>query len=172
MKDYTDEEISRLITCDKVIVEPPRKDMRSVDGHKRNGMKLQSKDGNDDFTVFMRVNEAFPENFSIGLVVHPKDVPGDVHLLRCNGPHGDYNGTLTTDPNDIHPHFCHHVHKATEANIRDGFLPERTAVRTKGYAAFEDALTFFVTETNILGIEQHIDIQPQLGLFTEPEAIQ
>ena len=51
-------------------------------------MKLQSKDGEHDFSVFMRVNQRFPEIFSVGLIYHPKDDPKKICLLRCNGCQG------------------------------------------------------------------------------------
>lgn len=55
--------------------------MQLSNKHYRNGMKLKSTDGELEFSVFMRKNEMFHENFSIGLVFHPKDDPQEVHLI-------------------------------------------------------------------------------------------
>ena len=67
MKTYTQTEIDELIHCPKVIMDPPRKEMRLDRGSRRNDMGLASENGKRRFSVFMRVNEAFRENFSIGL---------------------------------------------------------------------------------------------------------
>jgi len=86
----SDQEIDELIACAKRIVEPPKKEMQLASGHWRNDMKLQSDDGKYDFSVFMRKDEDFEENFSIGLIYKPRDIRGEIHLLRCNGPHGPH----------------------------------------------------------------------------------
>ena len=72
MDQLTKQDIEDLIHCRKKITEQPKKEMSLSDGHWRNGMKLQSDDGEHDFIVFMRKNEDFEENFSIGLICLPK----------------------------------------------------------------------------------------------------
>ena len=42
MKTYSQEEIDSLISCPKVIAEPPKREMRSERGSKRNNMELRS----------------------------------------------------------------------------------------------------------------------------------
>ena len=74
MDQFTKQEIEDLIHCQKKIIDPPKKEMSLADGHWRNGMNLQSEDGEHDFIVFMRKNEDFEENFAIGLIYLPKDV--------------------------------------------------------------------------------------------------
>ena len=133
---YTQEEIDALITIPKLIVEPPKKEFRSDRGHKRNGMRLQSLDGKAEFTVFMRINEDFPENFSIGLEHSPRDERGTILLLRCNGPHGEFIGS----PGRPHPHFLHHVHRADAANLDGGLRGETNPQATDAYATYEEAL--------------------------------
>ena len=95
MRTYSEEEINELIRCDKVVSEPPKKAMVSRFGHRRNDMRLRSKEGELDFTIFMRINDAFPENFSIGLVHSPKDERGTIILLRFNGPHGGFGSRVS-----------------------------------------------------------------------------
>lgn len=142
--------------------------MKIERGTIRNDMRLKAENSDLEFYVFMRINEKFPENFSIGLVVRPKDEPGDICLLRCNGPHGEFTDN-PLEPIELHPHFCTHIHKAREQNMRDGLLPERHAEKTESYASYEEALSFFVKETNIINAERHLSIHPQLGLFNNSE---
>ena len=93
MKNYSQGEIDGLITCKKRITDPPRKEMKADRGSLRNDMQLESLDGKMEFAVFMRINERFPENFSIGLNFIPRDEPGSFCLLRYNGPHGEHVNT-------------------------------------------------------------------------------
>ena len=142
MKDYTEEELESLISCGKQIVESPKKEMLIDRGHSRNGMKLKSIDGSHDFEVYIRINEDFEENFSIGLAYFPKDERGDIHLLRCNGPHGPHKEI------ENHHNF-YHVHIANPENIRNGLKPERSAYITREYASYQEALIYFVKRCNI-----------------------
>ena len=150
MRIYTQEEIDDLIASPKLIVEPPKKEFRSDRGHKRNGMTLQSVDGKTDFTVFMRINEDFPENFSIGLEHSPRDERGTILLLRCNGPHGEFVGI----PGRPHPHFLHHVHRADAANLDAGLRGETNAQATDLYASYEEALRFFLKVANATNAQE------------------
>jgi hypothetical protein len=154
----SDQEIEKLIDCPKRIIESPKKDLQLVNGHWRNDMKLQSNDGEYDFSVFMRKNEDFEENFSIGLIYNPRDVRGDIPLLRCNGPHGPH--VLF----DHHDRF--HIHKAEQENLASGMRAERTAYITKEYASYQDALGFFLKKCNIINAEQYFVGILQRELFT------
>ena len=64
---YTDEDLLQLISCQKRISQPPRKEMRAEGGYLRNDMELESLDGKHAFRAFMRQSRQFPENFSVGL---------------------------------------------------------------------------------------------------------
>ena len=44
-------------------------------------MRLRSQSDDREFSVFMRINEAFQENFSIGLEYSPSDERGSFCLL-------------------------------------------------------------------------------------------
>ena len=155
----SNQEIEELIQCPKRITEPPKKDMQLVNGHWRNDMKLQSISEMHEFSVFMRKNEDFEENFSIGLVYHPMEVRGDIHLLRCNGPHGPH--VLF----DHHDRF--HIHKADSKNLDSGMRAERNAYITKEYASFQDALGYFLKKCNIMNWEQHFRDVLQRELFSK-----
>lgn len=94
---YTQDEIDDLIALPKIVTDPPRRDIRLDRGHQRNDFRLTDGDGKLHFRAFLRRNEDFPENFSIGLVFLPGDVSGELPLLRCNGPHGTTNESLDPD---------------------------------------------------------------------------
>lgn len=163
MKTYTQKELEVLVSCPKRIVESPRKEMKQARGCLRNDMQLESIDGKIGFSVFMRKNERFPENFSIGLNVHPKNEPGSFCVLRYNGPHGDHVSDLL----DPHPHFGHHIHKANAENIEEGLSSELYAELTDSYGSYEEALIHFFKTTNIENIDQYIDITQQFLPFPE-----
>ena len=157
--DITSQEIEKLIRCPKIIIDSPRKQMQLANGHWRNDMKLQSNDGEHDFSVFMRKNEDFEENFSVGLIYYPRDIRGDVHLLRCNGPHGPH--VL------FNHHDRFHVHEADPKNLSAGMRAERTAYITKEYATYQDALGYFLKRCNIMNAEQHFPGILQRELFSQ-----
>lgn len=96
MKTWTQEELDALIACGKRTLDPPRKSMREESGSLRNEAMLESVDGLYTFRVFIRQNVKFPENFSVGLDFVPRDEPGSVCLLRCNGPMGRISCGPTT----------------------------------------------------------------------------
>jgi hypothetical protein len=66
-------------------------------------------------------------------------------LLRCNGPHGVFNGTF--DP--THPHWGYHIHEATEAAVATGLKPEKYATSTPAYASYAEAVRHFVKLINL-----------------------
>lgn len=146
MRNYTDEEIQRLISCPKKMQEPPRKNMRDDHGHQRNDMDLISTDDKHGFRVFMRINLEFPENFSIGLDYFPADEPGSITLVRYNGPHGEHE----SNPH----HVTHHIHRANAENINAGLKAERSIV-SANYAAFDEALLQFLETIGLTDVGKH-----------------
>ncbi|MDR3764237.1 MAG: hypothetical protein P4M01_09105 [Acidobacteriota bacterium] len=97
------------------------------------------------FSMFLRQNEDFPENFSIGLKYHPNDGRSEIILLRCNGKHGMFNKTGVPD----HPHFDFHVHRATEVALAAGLRAESRAEKCEEFASLEEALQYFVVAINL-----------------------
>lgn len=150
MKTYTQAEIDELVRCAKRITDPPKKEMRLERGSYRNEMKLVSIQGDLGFSVFMRVNEVFPENFSIGLEHMPKGEPGSLSLLRCNGPHGEFLG----NPPPPHPHFMYHVHRATPETLAAGLRSEAGAEATDRYTAYLPALRHFLRFTQVTNAKE------------------
>ena len=163
MKTYSEEEISQLIGCEKVVTEPPRKAMAPRRGHRRNDMRLRSKQSDKDFTVFMRINDEFPENFSIGLVHSPKDERGTICLLRFNGPHGGFGWRA-----DMHGSL-YHIHRAGPENIEAGKRAEAGGKATRAFASYEQALRHFLRQVNVCEAEELFPGTFQLRLNSNEE---
>ena len=161
MKNYNQQELEEIIICPKSIIEPPRKEMRLERGSLRNDFGLESISDKIKFSAFMRKNESFPENFSIGLIVYPNDESGSFCLLRYNGPHGDHVNNLL-DPD---PHCGFHIHKATAENIEKGFSSELYATSTESYGSYEEALIHFLETIKAKNADQYFYMQPKLPLF-------
>lgn len=146
MAAYSQNELDELISCPKEVSEPPRREMELDGANWRNDAKLVASNRiQGDFAMFMRKNEDFPENFSIGLIYNPNDERGKIILLRCNGKHGDFNRSF----NPAHSHFDYHIHRASEDAIEAGLSPEKDAVKTTEFASFEEGLQFFLKEVNL-----------------------
>jgi hypothetical protein len=160
MRTYTQEEIEQLITCPKQIAEPPKKEWRIERGSKRKDMTLVATADKKEFTVFIRVNVDFEENFSVGLEYNPKEEKGTFCLLRCNGPHGEFIG------GDSAPsvHFRYHIHKAKAENIEAGMRPERGAEPTDKYASYRDALRVFLETIGVTNMDEYFPDLRQMAL--------
>lgn len=139
-------EIDQLISCPKEILEAPAKELRLVGAYWRNGGKLVASDGTrGTFSVFMRRNEDFPENFSIGLIYNANDGRGEITLFRCNGKHGVFNGGGQAD----HPHWDFHIYRATEMALEAGFVAEKYAEKTNRFASYEQAIGVFLQDVEL-----------------------
>lgn len=166
MAIFSQGEIDALISCPKGISEAPKKEMKLFGAHWRNDAKLAASDSlPGEFAMFMRKNEDFPENFSIGLIYNPHDGRGEIVLLRCNGKHGEFNRSF--DP--AHPHSDFHIHRATEIAIDAGQSSEKDAVKTTEFASFEEALQFFVKAVNLNArdAQKHFPASTQIPLTFE-----
>lgn len=127
-----------------------------------NSIGLKAQDGDLEFSIFIRINQDFEENFSVGLVYHPKEERGQFCLLRCNGPHGDFDGSPAS------PHFLYHVHKAKPENIEAGIRAERGGEVTDRYASHQQAIRYLLMITNVLNAEEYFPAM-QLPLDFERE---
>jgi len=133
--------------------------------HKKNSMELVSSDEQHSFYAYFRQHNVFEENFSVGLV-YKADDGSELHLLRCNGPHGDH---IDIDPYNHHPYT--HVHRATEKCIAAGLKPDKYAQISVEYSTFQDAIFHFIRTCNIEGAEQHFRFirQPGQLCYLDPE---
>lgn len=162
MRTYTQQELDNLIEMPKEIVGPPKKTWVEERGHLRNDMALQSGDGQHDFTVFLRKNRDFPENFSVGLCYWPRETGKLIPLIRCNGPHGDFARTRSSAP-----HFRYHIHRIDAELLNSGKEPLATAMTTAAFASDREATRFFCQTTGIRDFERHFAVAEQLSLDNE-----
>ena len=147
MSPYDQAEIDALIACEKEVSDPPKRITKLEGANFRNDCKLIASNGiAGEFGVFMRQNEDFPENFSVGLRYLPKDGRPEITLLRCNGQHGVFN-SQGFDP--THPHWEYHIHKATYEALMQGFAAEKFAMATKEFASYHEALEYFLRAVNV-----------------------
>ena len=154
MKVWTQVELDYLVACEKRTVDPPKKTMRLELGSHRNEAALESFDAQHSFRVFFRRNDKFRENFTVGLDFVPRDEPGSICLLRCNGPHG---------PHELWPHHTQfHIHKAVADNVNEGRKAEAFAEITGSYASFEEACRHFGKICHITDWENHFPDLQQL----------
>src|SRR6476469_9517485 len=143
---YTDELVEELISCPKKVTDSP-KDSGVGRGSTKIKFSLESTDGNYSFSGFISKNLTFQENFSIGLVYHPKDEKGKIILLRVNGPHG---------PNENTPHHeGPHVHLSTADRINTGLKPEGKIETAVPYATVEDAIQYYIRRINVIAADKH-----------------
>jgi len=158
MSTYTDDEITRLITCPKVITDAPRREMKKEHRHRRNDMAVVS-DSNEAFNVFIRQSTEFPEDFSIGLDYFAPDGKR-ITLIRFNGQHEQ-----TTTPFSDNPHFNYHIHRATSENLNNGRLAKHPASITESYASLDEAIAEFMEITKIEGWQKHFPNAVPMPLF-------
>lgn len=145
----------------KQVVEPPRREMRVDRLMKRNDMTLRSADERHVFSAFLRQSDVFAENFSIGLVYHPREEPGSFTLLRCNGQHGGER---------VHPHHAfYHIHKITAADLNAGILEPKRIEQTNAYASFRQALQYFCGLVAMQDAENYFPGLSQTRLFPGDE---
>ena len=161
MTTHSQQDIEHLISCAKVICDPPRKEMRVERGSRRNDMRLRSQEGDLEFSVFMRINDDFPENFSIGLEYRAPDERSSICLLRCNGPHGEFVGGPES------AHFLHHIHKAKPGNLEARLKAERGGERTDAYDSYLEALRYFLKVVNVTNADEFFPNLRQLALNPE-----
>jgi hypothetical protein len=141
MNMYTESLIDELIGCEKIIVDPPAKSYREDRGNLKKNFSLCSTDTKYVFSVFIRQNKKFIENFSIGMDYNPRDEKGKLCIIRCNGAHGE---------SKVFPHHSiNHIHIATAKTINEGLKPECNIERINDYFSFEEAVQFFITRINI-----------------------
>lgn len=168
MSEWAQEQIDAMIAEPKRITVAPKRQMERGRGYQRNGMRLESLDGQRRFVAFLRVNNAFPENFSVGMDV----VLGDgshLCLIRCNGPHEGVAGSEAA-PGVPNHHFGYHVHRAKTDNLDAGLRSERGAALTTAYGSFGEAITFFLRACGVQGGEAYFSDLTERRMFDETEA--
>ena len=162
----TDQEIMFFITTPKVIMSKhPANSYRQENGYKRCNLQLLSTiDSTMQFEVFIRQNETFIENYSIGLRYQTGSKGlRTLTLTRFNGPHGEFS--RSEDGHFAAPH----IHKITAVEIELGSTQPQESHReiTDRYYTFHEALLAFFLDT---GVTNYADYFPELiqpSLFDE-----
>ena len=160
----TDHEIESLVRLPKNIVsKTPAVGYWNENLHRRCELELTANSSPDtEFTVFIRQNDKFIENFSIGLRYKTKDrTLGTITLVRYNGPHGETN----RGPGG---HFGRpHIHRVTARELAEGNREpqERHRDITDRYSTFEEALSVFFRDITTSNYLDYFGELRQLELF-------
>ena len=163
-KLLSDSDIARLVYLPKTIqTKRPVAGYREVNGYRRCELDLQATSGDGTpFSVFVRQNLTFTENFSVGLRYFTGDGRlGSLTLVRYNGPHGEYS----RHPNG---HFAMpHIHRITEDEIASGSSEPQEQKRevTQRYRTFDQALLTFFSDIAAANFEEHFPNLSQLRLL-------
>ena len=160
----TDQEIEDLIKSPKIIKERvPAKEYRQESGHQRCDLKLESTlEKEKMFSMFIRQNSTYMENFSIGLRYKTTDKAlGSVTLVRYNGPHGE-----TSRGQDGHYNQSH-IHRITATEMASGSTEpqEKNREITDRYGTLEEAIRVFCVDVGIANYSEHFPglDQPRLS---------
>ena len=160
----TDHEIESLVRLPKNIVsKTPAVGYRNENLHRRCELELTASSSPiTEFTVFIRQNDKFIENFSIGLRYRTKDrTLGTITLVRYNGPHGE----TSRGPGG---HFGRpHIHRVTARELAEGNREpqERHRDMTDRYSTFEEALSVFFRDITASNYLDYFGELRQLELF-------
>ncbi len=163
----TDQQIHDLITCRKIIVKKnPDQGYREEKRQRRCNLILNDMPACDStaaaFTIFIRQNTEFIENFSLGLQYQTNESSlGTITLVRYNGPHGESGRHL--DGHYARPH----IHRITAGELGSGSIqpPEKKREITDRYATFGQALRVFFADANITNSADHFPEMLQGRLF-------
>ena len=160
----TDKEIQSLIKTPKEIKEKvPMKGYREENGYNRCDLQLESGgDKTKFFSIFVRQNSSFLENFSIGLRYQTKDKAlGSITLVRYNGPHGEKN--QSQDGHYSKPH----IHYLTAEEMAKGNMQPQENRRelTDRYNTLEEALRFCFDDVAVVNHSDYFSELIQMRLF-------
>jgi len=164
----TDAEIQDLINSPKEIIQKtPATGYKQEDTQKRCDLTLKSSDSEEQsFSVFIRQNNKFIENYSIGLRYKTQDKDfGSVTLIRYNGSHGEKSRHADGHYNKPH------IHRITTEEMKSGSNQPQESHReiTDKYNTFEEALWFFFGEMCVTNWQEYFPELKQRSLFNGHE---
>ena len=160
----TNQDIMNLIGTPKIIgARSPANAYRQEHGHKRCDIDLQAtSDNSKKFEVFIRQNDKFIENFSIGLRYQTGDSNlRTITFTRYNGPHGE--SSRNSEGHYAKPH----THRITASEIASGSTQpqERHREITDRYSKYEQGLQVFFTDIGVTNYEVYFPELLQRRLF-------
>ena len=145
---HSDDEIFKLIECDKIIPKkPPVQKQTNRDLIRK--FDVISTDGSSEFEVFFAQNVRLPEDFSVGLIY------GKSLLIRYNG----FHGTTIAGFHKYEHHADAHAHTLTFDDVMNGreSHPSKIEDMTGNYYDFESAQLFLLRNCGILNYEEYFD---------------
>lgn len=145
-----DEQIAQLLSEPKVIVSKKR--WATSAGHSRQDYVVRSKDGKNDYSLYLRQSTHLQGAFSCGLIWSPKS-QDKLTLTRYNGYEHEHTNHIEGEK---FTKQCH-IHIATERYIEAGFKPDEYAQATDRFSTLDAALLCLLTDCNI---EHHDDSNP------------
>ena len=163
-ESLTDERIEKLLRMAKRVTNPTARTVQDANHDKRDYI-VESSDGLEKFSLFVRQSKTVEDDFSCGLIWLPA---GGERLILAR-----YNGSSHEHPNRLEQtkiSFACHVHRATERYIQANLKPESFATESADYQTCNGALHALVTECNINGIETNAD-HPELPLNSQERKI-
>ena len=141
----------------------PVRGLREESGHRRCNLTLHAPtDSTVRFEVFIRQTLRYIENFSLGLIYHPRDKGhGAITLVRYNGAHGEQ--MLTPDGHYAQPH----IHYLTAEELARGYLQPRALRRvlTDRFSTLEDAIPVFLQDIGVSNVNTYFEDLTQGKLF-------
>ena len=163
----TNPEIQELITMPKEIIKKyPAKGYGfkgDKGAQKYCDIDLQSiEPKGKSFSVFIRQNIEFVENFSFGLCYLTEDKTlGRIILVRYNGPHGE-----KSKHEDGH-YNKPHIHTITADEIESGSVQPQEKHRqiTDKYNTFNEAQVAFFKDMRIINYSNHFSDVEQLSML-------
>ena len=185
----SNQEIKNLIECPKQIYKKePKNGYKEKKGQKKSDLFLYSENNDQDllkklkiqesenlnqnsifeklnFKIFIRQNQNFIENFSIGLVY--LSFPKALHLTRYNGPHDSIRVEDNKKEREGDHHPFPHIHLITEEDINSGSSnpKPKNVEKTKKYNTLEEGLLTFFRDINIQNWQEYFPELDQRSLF-------
>lgn len=160
----TDLQIQALLSSEKKITKKsPPKGYKQEDNHRRCDLSMTSASSEGQvFSVFIRQNIQFEENFSIGLRYKTESRElGTITLIRYNGAHGEKSHSEDGHYNKPH------IHRLVLGEMAPGSNQPQESQResTDRYHTFEDALLVFFEDMNITNWLEYFSNIKQRKLF-------
>ncbi|TCT10953.1 hypothetical protein [Paralcaligenes ureilyticus] len=165
----TDEEIDRLLTLPKTVLNP-RARGKIERGARKINYDLSSDAGR--FSLYIRQNVRISFNFSCGLLYFGQAGAEKITLARYNGSDHPHANAIEESGRTIHG--CH-IHKATARYIAAGMKPESYAELTSRYTDLRGAIVALVDDCRITGLPSSLTetdtshAQAQLELFDDSD---
>ena len=162
----TNKKINELIKCPKIIIEATPKNGMAADKQSslimRKNLKLQSKEEQHLFDVFIRHNTKFIEQFSIGLLFKTNDkTVGKITLIRYNGEHGQ------NDWSRENHYSAFHIHKISEKLLKAGIYEPKDIKITQQFSTFDSAMNEFLRHLHIVNYAKYFPHHDEQMLLFE-----